>query len=247
MKKQFLIWTLTMGLGTATGLSLRAEPQVTPVAAQINSSQPTPGSLPWYKKAATSIGPADLTSQEGLVLQAGSLLYLEGNSIFHNYQSNADSPHKFHMNANVLLGSAKLKDPKENLAQALKNNGVDSLALVIPVEKLNSKKPAMDGNAYKALRSKENPSIEFTLESEVLRENIMTANGNLKVAGITIPLTLSPEVEIQGNRVHLKGIQKLKMSDFGVKLPTLSIPTTSITCADEIEIHYDLFFAPPEP
>lgn len=240
MKKSFSILAMMMGLLTSSVLDGTG---ATPVGTQTNNSlNPKPPG--WYQKAARSVGPVDTASKVDLVVQAGSTLYLEGESTFHNYQGNSNSKHKYHLHADVLLGSVVLKGPKVDLAEALNNNGVDSMFLVIPVTNLISRKTALDENADKALQSAENPSIEFTLESETLKSGLMTANGNLKIAGKTLPITLTPEVEIKGNQIHLKGIQKLRMSDWGVRLPAISITTTSITCADGIEIHYDLVFAP---
>ncbi len=234
MKRLTLTLITTMGLATASALTVLAEGQTTPGAASSSGNQLMQGYTPWYEKAATIVGPADSQSKEGLVLQAGSVLYLEGDSTLHKYQ----------MHANSLLGSAVLKSPKGDLAKSLKNDGVDSMTLVVPVTNLKSRESGLDDNAYKALLAKDNPSIEFELENETLKDNLMTAEGNLTIAGATAPVTLSAETEIKGNQIHLKGVQKLKMSDYKVKPPSISLLVTSITCTDEIEIHYDVVFAP---
>ncbi|HEY5039432.1 MAG TPA: YceI family protein, partial [bacterium] len=148
------------------------------------------------------------------------------------------------MHANVLLGSAVLKTHKGDLSKALKINGVDSMTLVVPVNNLKSKESGLDDNAYKALNTKENSTIKFTLESETLKGNLMTAKGNLTVAGTTVPITLSAETEIKGDQVRLKGVQKLKMTDYKVKPPSISLLVASIDCTDQIAIHYDVVFAP---
>src|ERR1019366_9392408 len=119
-------------------------------------------------------------------------------------------------------------------------NGVDSMELVVPVNNLKSKESGLDDNAYKALQAKDNPTIKFDLEGETLKGNIMTAKGTLTIAGATVPITLSPEVEIKGDQVRLKGVQKLKMTDYKVTPPSISLLVASITCTDEIEIHYDV-------
>jgi polyisoprenoid-binding protein YceI len=142
------------------------------------------------------------------------------------------------------LGSAVLKSAKGDLAQALKTGGVDSMTLVVPLASLKSRESGLDDNAYKALQAKVNPSIKFVLESETLEGNLMAAKGNLSIAGVTAPVTLSAEAEIKGDQIRLKGIQKLKMSDFQVKPPSISLLVTSIDCKDEIAIHYDVLFAP---
>ncbi len=245
MTKSLLLRFAMTGFVTAATLNVLADSQVNPLTTPNANNQLKPGAPHWYESAAQSVGPVDPTVKTDLVLQTGSFLYLEGDSIFYKYQMNSNKVHKYHLNATVLLASGSLKEPKTELTEALKNNGVDSMVLVVPVGNLKSKKTALDNNVYNALHSKENPSIEFDLESETLKGNLMMATGNLKIAGITLPITMSPIIEIKDAKIHLKGIQKLKMSDYGVKLPSISIQGTSISCTDEIEIHYDLVFAPP--
>ncbi len=236
MNKFKVIWIILLGLVTNTALMVSADTPATPVATHSSGNQLMQGYVTWYEKAATTVGPVDPAAKGGLVLQAGSVLFLEGNSTLHKYQ----------MHANILLGSATLKSSKGDLAKGLKSDGVDSMDLVIPVNNLKSKESGLDDNAYKALQTKDNPTIKFTLESETLKGTTMTAKGNLTIAGTTVPITLSPEVEIKGDQVRLKGVQKLKMTDYKVTPPSISLLVASITCSDEIEIHYDVTFAKAE-
>jgi polyisoprenoid-binding protein YceI len=223
-----------MGLVTASALTVLADTQATPVATHSSGNQLMQGYVPWYQKGATTVGPVDPAAKGGWVLQPGSVVYLEGDSTLHKYQ----------MHANSLLGSATLKDSKGDLAKTLKSDGVDSMELVVPVNNLKSKESGLDDNAYKALQAKENPTIKFDLKSESLKGGLMTAVGTLTIAGTSVPVTLSAETEIKGDQVRLKGVQKLKMSDYKVTPPSISLLVTSITCSDEIEIHYDVTFAP---
>jgi hypothetical protein len=233
MKKFTLMLITMMGLVTATAFTVLADTAATP-AADNSGNQLMQNQTHWYQKAATQVGPVDSSVKGGLVLQPGSFLYLEGDSTLHKYQ----------MNANVLLGSAALKSPKADLIKSLKNDGVESMTLVVPVNNLKSRESGLDDNAYKALQAKENPSIKFVLESETLKDGVMSAQGSLSIAGATVPVTLSAQAEIKGDQIRLKGVQKLKMSDFQVKPPSISLVVTSITCTDEIEIYYDVVFAP---
>jgi polyisoprenoid-binding protein YceI len=233
MKKFTLTGITAMALVTGLALSALADTSATSTT-DSGGNQLMQNQTHWYQKAATQVGPADPSVKGGLVLQAGSMLYLEGDSTLHKYQ----------MNAHVLLGSAALKSPKADFAQSLKNDGVDSMTLVVPVNNLKSRESGLDDNAYKALQAKENPSIKFVLESETLKDDVMSAQGSLSIAGVTVPVTLSAQTEIKGDQIRLKGVQKLKMSDYQVKPPSISLVVTSITCTDEIEIHYDVVFAP---
>ncbi len=226
MKKFTLGLIAVMGLMVASAVAALAD-------SGFSGNQLMKGSAHWYEKAAGTVGPVEKAAG-GLVLQSGSFLYLEGDSTLHKYQ----------MNANTLLGSAVLKNPKADLTKALKADGVDSMELVVPLETLKSKESGLDDNAHKALLAKENPTIKFVLDSETVKGGVMTAKGKLTIAGVTNPITLSPAVEATAGSVHLKGIQKLKMSSYKVTPPSISLLVTSITCTDDVEIHYDVTFAP---
>ena len=241
MNMKRIIQTLTalMGLATVSTLAALAGAQPTPAPTPFGN-QLMRNQTHWYEKAAETVGPAEGVSFEGgslLVLKTGSYLYLEGNSTLHKYQ----------MRAGTLKGSAIPPQGKDLLA-ALKSGEVRSMSLVIPLRDFKSRESGLDDNAYKALKAQENPEIKFTLVKVVLqageRENdfVMTAEGNLTVAGNTIPVTLAADASVTGNKVEFKGIQKLKMSDFKITPPSISLLVASITCTDEIEIHYDVVF-----
>ena len=190
----------------------------------------------WYEKAA-EVGPAGKGGS--LVLKTGSYLYLEGDSTLHKYQ----------IHANALQGSATV--PAGDLLKALKAGTVKDMSLVVPLKDFKSRETGLDDNANKALKSKENPNITFNLKSETLKAGaaadsyVMTAKGNLTIAGTTAPVVLKADVTVKDGKVELKGVQKLKMSDFKVTPPSISLLVTAITCTDDIDIHYDVIFGKP--
>jgi hypothetical protein len=211
----------------------------------MTNSQP-----PITRRPASVVGPAaGITAGKDeslLVLQKGSVLYLAGDSTLHKYE----------MGAKSLSGSAAVGVPAsalksgDALGKALQKGAVKSMALIVPVTTLKSKESGLDDNAYKALKAKENPEIKFVLKNETLAPggddgtSLMKADGELTVAGVTVPVTLNAETTVAGGQIRLKGVQKLKMSDYKVTPPSISLLVTSITCSDEIEIHYDVVFAP---
>jgi hypothetical protein len=206
-----------------------------------SGNQLTQGYTPWYAKAASITGPvtdAKLLAGKGspLSLQPGSSLYLEGDSTLHKYQ----------MRAGRLLGSAKVTIlPGADLAAIQ----IDQASLVVPLADFKSKESGLDDNAYKALKSAQNPEIRFSLSKGRVTAGTapgaytFTAQGTLSVAGQSAPITLSADASLKDGAIRLKGVQKLKMTDFGVAPPSISLVVTSITCTDEIEIHYDVTFA----
>jgi hypothetical protein len=224
------------------GLFLCAAPAVRAQGADTSGNQLMKGYVHWYEQPALTVGPVKgMTDQAGaLSLQPGSFLYMEGDSTLHKYQ----------MTAKVLEGSAVLKGaaPK-SLLKALQTGQVKAMTLVIPLATLNSRDSGLDKNAYQALLAKVYPEIKFKLTGETLTAGaapdayVLTALGTVMVAGASAPVTLTADASFQNDQVRLKGIQKLKMTDFKIKPPTMTLLVISITCTDEIEIHYDVTFA----
>lgn len=209
-----------------------------PAWADGGGNQLQQGYTPWYQKAAEKVGMVD-GAKASLVLKTGSSLYLEGDSTLHKYQ----------MHANSLQGSASV--PAGDLLKALKAGTVKDMSFVVPVKDFKSRESGLDDNAYKALKSKDNPNITFALKSETLKAGtaadtyVMTAKGDLTIAGTTAPVVLKADVTVKDGTVELKGDQKLKMSDFKVTPPSISLLVTAITCTDDIDIHYDVVFGKP--
>jgi hypothetical protein len=230
MKTLTTSWVLLTALITFSGMAVMAD-----------SAKPSSGGnqlmqnqTHWYEKGALKVAPAPLvTAKKGtlLSLQSGSYLYLEGDSTLHKYQ----------MNANSLQGSAviTLADPKA----ALEKGKVGAMSLVVPVADLKSRESGLDDNAHKALLADKNPEIKFVLEKASLKGGALTAKGKLTIAGTSVAVTLKPEVAVKDGVVELKGDQPLKMSDYKVAPPSISLVVTAIKCTDEITIHYDVKFA----
>jgi hypothetical protein len=197
----------------------------------------------WFEHPAMTVGPVPgIVAPDGtlLTLQPGSFLYLEGDSTLHKYQ----------MNAKTLEGSAVVQAPaSESLMKSLQASKVKAMTLLIPLKTLNSKDSGLDKNAYKALKAKDDSQIKFELTGETLKAGkapgsyVMTALGVVTVAGESALMTLTADTTFKGHQVRLQGVQKFKMSDFKVKPPTMTIVIISVTCTDEIEVHYDVTFA----
>jgi polyisoprenoid-binding protein YceI len=138
---------------------------------------------------------------------------------------------------------------KGGLFQSLKAGKAGTMALTVPIKDLKSRESGLDDNAHKALKASENPEIRFTLKSLTLKAKegeagTLTAKGKLTIAGVTVPVTLSGEATIKGDRIEFKGTQALKMSDFKIKPPSISLVVTSIDCTDDVTVHFDVILAP---
>jgi len=196
----------------------------------------------WYEKAALRVDPVEgVKGKPGslLVLQEGSAVYMDGNSTLHHYQ----------MNANVLKGSAVLKGSSKDLLKALQKGKVGAMTFMVPVDTFKSKDSGLDKNAYKALKAKENPEMKFVLSGETLKAGkdadvyVMTADGKLTVAGVTVPVILMANTTFKDGQIRLQGVQKLKFTDFKITPPKASIFIVTVTCDDEFEVYYDVIFS----
>ncbi len=238
MKKTVLLMVCIL----AAGFYAQADADADEAAPSGGGNQLQQNQAHWYQAAATQVGPVDgVTADTGtlLTLQTGSVLYMEGGSTLHEYQ----------MNAHVLKGSAVVKGSAPDWLEALKGGKAGAMRLVVPIATFKSREGGLDDNAAKALKAKDNPVIRFDLTAEKLAAgaaegtSVLTAVGTLSIAGNTEPVTLTSDVAVTNNQIHLKGIQKLKMTDFKITPPSISLLVTSITCTDEIEVHYDVIFA----
>lgn len=238
MEKHCQTLTVILGLLWGSATAVWADG-----SADTSGNQLMKNSTHWYQKAAETVGPVEgMKTDTGtlLTLQPGSYLYMEGDSTLHKYQ----------MNAKTLLGSAVIKgSDSKNILKAIQAGQVNSMTLVVPLKTLNSRESGLDSNAYKALNATANPEITFHLTSETLAAGstadsyVMTAIGTVTAAGVSAPVTLTADASFQDGQVRLKGAQALKMTDFKVTPPTMSILIVSVTCTDAIEIHYDVTFA----
>jgi hypothetical protein len=231
MKHMMQVWMATTAVMVLTTMALADSGN------QLQQNQ-----THWYQAAATQVGPVDgITTETGklLTLQTGSSIYMEGGSTLHMYQ----------INAHALNGSAVVKGSSSDLLKALQAGKVGSMSLIVPIATFKSREGGLDDNAAKALKAVDNPNIRFDLTREKLAVGaadgtyVLTATGTLTIAGDTEPVTLTADATVTDNQIHLKGVQKLKMTDFKITPPSISLVVTSITCTDEIQVHYDVIFA----
>ena len=103
----------------------------------------------------------------------------------------------------------------------------------------------MDNNTYKALNTSKNPNITFVLTSgNVTSVGVnkyqLNGMGKLTIAGKTLQtdlvtiLTYNPA----DKSFSCTGVKKFKMTEYGVKPPTIFMGT--IKTGDEISIAYNL-------
>ena len=120
---------------------------------------------------------------------------------------------------------------------------VGAVGFTIPVEKLECGNGQMNGHMRKALKSEEHPLITFSLSSyELSRSNdslLVTMAGSLTLGGTEKPVeivalaTTAPE-----GALRVAGAYALRMTDFGLKPPTLMFGRIKVH--DLVKVGFDV-------
>ena len=125
-----------------------------------------------------------------------------------------------------------------------KLSGIAGLNFSIPAESLKSGNSMMDNNTYKALKTGQHKNISYVLTSG----NIAPVDGNtfqikttgkLTIAGTTkeTELVATAKYNAADKSYTVTGTKKIKMSQWGVKPPTVMMGT--IKTGDDISITFN--------
>jgi polyisoprenoid-binding protein YceI len=166
-----------------------------------------------------------------LSLAPSSRLWLEGDSTLHPYSSTSAA----------LAVSFSLEAPGE-AAAALAGKAPARMTVTVPVASLKSAHGGLDKNLQKTLKASEHPAIVFTLRSYKVEGASVTAEGELTVAGKARGVVLSSRLEARGGALFVEGAQPLKMTDFGIKPPTMMLG--AVKTSDDVTVRWRLELAP---
>jgi hypothetical protein len=177
--------------------------------------------------AGLALLPGIAPAGNGTVLRASDVtVKIEGESTLHAWQATASS---VSVSAGIHAG--------ESLSAAVKDHGLDGLALVLDVDSLKSTEGGgMDKNMWNAFEADKFPKIQFNMKSYRLEGQTVTAQGDLSMHGQTKAVTLSGFADIKGNKLAIKGVYLMKMSDFGIKPPVMMFGT--IRTSDPVKIYF---------
>lgn len=121
--------------------------------------------------------------------------------------------------------------------------GLTSLSFTMPVEGLKSDKSSMDKNAYKALKSAQNPMISYNLTSaSVAQDGSVKCFGKLTIAGATVDTELMATAKVNADKsIAVSGSKKISMKDFNIAPPSFMLGT--IKTGNDITLKFDLTLA----
>jgi polyisoprenoid-binding protein YceI len=140
---------------------------------------------------------------------------------------------------------ASIATTRPNAAVALiaGEKAVTTVAFSVPAASLDCKNGQMNEHMLKALKAGKNPTIAFDLGTYDLLETSgkVRANltGTLSLGGVTKPITVNAELaqEATGG-VRVKGVYELRMTDYGLKAPSLMMGAMKVN--ELVKVNFDL-------
>ncbi|MEO8194090.1 MAG: YceI family protein [Gemmatimonadales bacterium] len=119
---------------------------------------------------------------------------------------------------------------------------VRSATLVIPVASLDCRNGTMNDHMRKALKAKDNPQIKWKMTSYRVEGTNVVINGLLTIAGKENVMELRGIGTAVNGTIQLKGSKQFKMSEYGVKPPSLMLGTMKVR--DPVTVQFDLVLTP---
>jgi len=110
---------------------------------------------------------------------------------------------------------------------------VSQVAVTIPSEKLDCRNGTMNEHLRKAIKAKEFPTVVFRASSYDLsraNESVgVTLNGSLTLGGVEKPIAVKAQAKPGADgTLIVSGTREIKMTEFGLKPPTLMLGTMKV-------------------
>jgi polyisoprenoid-binding protein YceI len=171
---------------------------------------------------AASSASAQMALPENLALSSSSKIWFDGTSNVKSFSCTAK----------------KLDLDIASDADATPAKIVKSASLSIPVSQIDCKNGKMNDHMREALKAEKNPTITWKLSSYRVDGTAVVMNGTLTIAGKENPIELRGTGASTNGTITLKGSKVLKMTEFGVKPPSLMFGTMKV--ADPVTVSFDL-------
>ena len=132
----------------------------------------------------------------------------------------------------------------EGLAQALR-----SFSLELPATQLDCSNETMNGHLREALKANEHPAIRFEMASytagapQADGRRVLRIRGNLTLAGATRPVELTAIASPTPTGLRVQGRHALRMTEWGVKPPSLMLGTMKVK--EAVAIRFDATLQQP--
>lgn len=172
-----------------------------------------------------SAAAAGLTSLE---TQAGSRVWVEGTSTVRGYRCESTR----------VTGTASVNGAAADVASV--TAAVQGGEVSLPVASLDCRNGTMNGHLQRALKAAEAPTLRFRMsEAQAGAAGAVTMQGELTIAGQSRPVRVDATVtQTDGGPFRVAGRIPLKMTEFGVRPPTLMLGTMRVH--DPVTVHFDV-------
>lgn len=172
-----------------------------------------------------------------LAAQPESRLWIEGNSTLRRFECRAAT-------FDVAVATSS-REPVAALVAG--EEAVSGLDVSVPARRLDCANGTMNAHMYKALKADEAPVIRFRLSSYDLARAgsgvAVTMSGTLTLGGVEKPITLRAEaLPGEAGMLRVTGSKEIRMTEFGLKPPTLMLGTLKV--ADAVNVRFDLLLKP---
>lgn len=119
---------------------------------------------------------------------------------------------------------------------------ISAVEIRVPATKIDCQNKTMNGHMYKALKATANPEITFRVASYTLAKAATGSkailSGSLTLGGVEKPITVVATAKEEAGMLRIAGTQKVSMSNFGLKPPTLMMGTMKV--GNDVTVGFDL-------
>lgn len=172
--------------------------------------------------ATAAVASGQMALPRNLSLGKESRVWLEGTSTVRSFKCNATK-----------LDVAVLAEPDELPASMVK-----SATLTVPVAQLECGNKTMNEHMRKALKAEANPQISWKMTSYEVQGSNVLINGQLTIAGREKAIELRGTGSADNGTLRFKGSKQFKMTEYGVKPPSLMLGTMKV--GDPVTVSFDL-------
>lgn len=170
-------------------------------------------------------------------LQPESRVWVEGSSTVRGYTCRADR-----VNGTVTTSEGSTSVTIPDLKKTVKGAEVS-----VAVAGLECGNGTMNGHLRKALKADASPRITFRINSYEVTPASDAAgkvkmSGTLNIAGKENPVTIDGSAANEGGKLRVKGSKQIRMSEWGVRPPTLMMGTMKVH--DPVTVHFDVALKP---
>ena len=155
-------------------------------------------------------------------LQPDSKLWVEGGSTVRDWKCTATA-----------INSRIETNDNAELSALVTNGQVN-----VPVSKLDCGNGKMNEHMRKALKAETNVDIQFALRSYKVADTHGTLYGTLTIAGTPKDIEIPATIREEGTTVRVRANKQIKMTEWGVKPPSLMLGTMKVK--DVVTVGFDV-------